>query len=291
MASGFGSDPRHAQIAMLASLWVYGQWALGFAIRPDLALAIAGSALASQALLDRFVARRRFDPRSPLVTSLSLTILLRTDDVWLAAAAGTIAVASKFALRRRGKHVFNPANFALVVLVGASDRVWVSPGQWGHAAWLAFAVACLGSLVIRRAERSDVTWAFLSAHVGLLFGRAAWLGDPWAIPLHQVQNGALLIFAFFMISDPRTTPDSRAGRCLYAVGVAGLAHALRFGLWETNALLFALVACAPLVPLIDRLFPGPRHAWPAASPLHRGDPTHDPDAPRATPVRVRIPAH
>ncbi|MGH0035083.1 MAG: RnfABCDGE type electron transport complex subunit D [Myxococcota bacterium] len=276
MIQALVSDPRHGQIAMLASLWIYGQLALGFAIRPDLALAIAGSALATQLLCDRFVARRAFDPRSALVTSLSLCLLLRTDTPAWALAAGAVAVGSKFALRRDGKHVFNPANFALVAGVLVTDRVWVSPGQWGHAAWLAFAVAGLGFVIVRRAERSDVTWAFLAVHAGLLFGRAWWLGDPWSIPLHQLHNGALLIFAFFMISDPRTTPDSRPGRIGHAAVVAGVAMWIRFGLWEPNALLYALVACAPLVPLFDRVWPGPRHAWPARTTATRGETFHAP---------------
>ena len=71
----------------------------------------------------------------------------------------------------------------------------------------------LGWLVVHRAARSDVTWAFLAAYAALaLRPRLRGSGDPLAIPLHQLESGAFLIFAFFMISDPKTTPDSRAGR-------------------------------------------------------------------------------
>ena len=96
----------------------------------------------------------------------------------------------------------------------------------------------------------------------MIFGRAAWLGDPWAIPLHQLQNGAFLIFAFFMISDPKTTPDSRLGRVLFAAIVAAVAGWVQFGLFRPNGLIWSLFFCVPLVPILDRLFAGERYRWP-----------------------------
>ena len=93
-------------------------------------------------------------------------------------------------------------------------------GPMGKRGVLWFLMVCLGGLVVMRAARSDVTLAFLGAYLALVFGRSLWLGEPMAIPLHRLQNGALLLFAFFMISDPRTTPDSRLGRILFATLVA-----------------------------------------------------------------------
>jgi hypothetical protein len=75
------------------------------------------------------------------------------------------------------------------------------------------------------------------------------------------------LFSFFMISDPRTTPDSRAGRLVFAALVAAGAAFVPFVLYRTNGLLWSLALLSPLVPLIDRLLPGRRHAWPAAARL------------------------
>ena len=93
-----------------------------------------------------------------------------------------------------------------------------------------------------------------------------WLGDPLAIPLHQLQSGSLLIFAFFMISDPRTSPDSRLGRFIFAVSVALLAHYLAFFMQMRPALYVALIALSPLILLIDRILPAERFAWTRAGP-------------------------
>ena len=254
-------DPRYYQIAVLTSLVAFGVLVLDFGIRWQNAVSIVVTALAVQYFGTRYARLPRFDPLSPLITSLSLTLLLRTDEPAIAALAAVIAIGSKFLIRFRNKHVFNPANVALVTLMLASDHAWVSSGQWGSAAIGAFTLACLGFLVLTRARRAETTVAFLVIYATLLLGRALWLGDPLAIPLHQLQSGALLIFAFFMISDPKTTPDSAWGRVLFAALVATVAFTIQFIYYEPNGPILALIALAPTVPLIDFLMRGELYGW------------------------------
>lgn len=254
-------DPRYYQIAVLGLLVIYGIVALDFEVRIENAVTIAATALAVQYAGTRFAALPRFDPLSPLITALSLTLLLRTDLVAVAALASCIAIGSKFLVRLRGKHVFNPANVAIVTLMVTTDHAWISSGQWGSAALGAFALACLGFIVLSRAKRAETTIVFLAAYAALLLGRAAWLGDPLAIPVHQLQNGALLLFAFFMISDPKTTPDSSIGRVLHAILVALVAFTIQFVLYEPHGPILALILCAPAVPLIDLVYRGRAYRW------------------------------
>ena len=262
-------DPRYYQIAVLGTLLTFGIVQLDFSIYWQNVVAIFATAQLVQYLGTRLAGLPRFDPLSALITSLSLTLLLRTDAMAIAAVAAAIAIGSKFLIRVRGKHVFNPANIAIVTLVLASDHAWITTGQWGNAAIGALALACLGFLVLTRAKRSETTLAFLAGFAALLFGRALWLGDPLAIPMHQLQNGALLIFAFFMISDPKTSPDTVTGRVLYGALVAGVAYIFQFVLYETGAPILALIVCAPLVPMIDAVLRGRIYDW--ASPAGRVD--------------------
>src|SRR5207247_935459 len=118
-----------------------------------------------------------------------------------------------------------------------------------------------GGLVVNRAARSDVTLAFFAAYIAILFAWSRWLGQPLAIPFHRLENGALLLFGFFMISDPRTTPDSRAGRILFAIAVAAGAWFVQFRLYRTNGLLWSLALFSMTVPLVNRLLPGARYEW------------------------------
>jgi enediyne biosynthesis protein E5 len=255
------SDARHYQIAALATLLVYNLGWVDFGAQPlNSALAIGG-ALATQALCTYLFALPQFDPRSPLITGLSLSLLLRSEEPWLHALAAVIAIGSKFVLRVNGKHIFNPAGFAIVVLLAGANGVWISPGQWGSAIWFAALLCFFAILVLHAARRSDIAIFFLGTHAALLLLRAFWLGDPLAIPLHQLQSGSLLIFSFFMISDPRTSPDSRLGRFIFALAVALLGHYLAFFMQMRPALYVALVALSPLVLLIDRIFPAERFVW------------------------------
>src|SRR5881628_2397668 len=258
-------DPRLYQIATLAGLLGYGIWWLDLEVQPQTAVTIVLSALVTQLVCTRLAGRGPFDPRSALISGLSLCLLMRTGVPSLAVLAAITAIASKFTPRIRDKHVFNPTNFALVAMLLFAQDVWVSPGQWGSGIVFAFLLASAGALVVNRAARADVTLAFLACYAGLLIGRSLWLGEPLAIPLHRLENGALVLFSFFMISDPRTTPDSRLGRVLFAALVALGAYTVQFWLFRTNGLLWSLAVCSLSVPLIDRFLPGPRFRWPAAT--------------------------
>jgi Na+-transporting NADH:ubiquinone oxidoreductase subunit NqrB len=274
------TDPRLYQIAMLASLLAYGMIWLDFDITVARAVLILATALATQAVCDYLAAHRAgpghdarvVNVRSALISGLSLCLLVRTNRPGLAMLAAVVAIAGKFLIRYRGKHIFNPTNVGLVVML-LTGEVWVSPGQWGSAAFFAFLLACLGGLVVNRASRGDVTYAFMGFYCALVFGRSFYLGEPIAIPLHRLESGALLLFTFFMISDPKTTPDSRAGRVLFAALVAFGAWYVQFRLFRTNGLLWSLAVCSVAVPVIDRLVPGARYAWWSATAV--GQATHD----------------
>jgi Na+-transporting NADH:ubiquinone oxidoreductase subunit NqrB len=254
-------DPRLYQISVLGLLLTYGLGWLDFGIGPTRVALVMAACLLTQATCTWLFGLDRFDPRSAFISSLSLGLLLRTNDPTLAILAAIITITSKFVLRVDGRHIFNPTAFGLIASMLVTGQVWVSPAQWGNAAFFGFLVACLGGLVVNRAARSDVTAGFLGFYVAIVLGRALWLGDPFALATHQLQNGALVLFSFFMISDPKTTPDTRAGRVLFAFLVAAGAAFVQFGLFRTNGPLWALVACAPVVPLINRCLPGSRYTW------------------------------
>jgi len=247
-------DPRYWQIGALTALLLYGIFVLRFEVTLLRAALIVAAAVATQRCFTT-------DVRSSIISGLSLALLLRSNHVWVLLLAAVIAIASKFVLRVHGKHVFNPTNFAIVALLAATNDAWVSPGQWGSAAYFGFLILCLGGLVVHRAERADVTYAFIVFWSAVVIGRSLWLGEPMTIPLHRLENGALLLFTFFMISDPRTTPDSRAGRILFAALVALGAGYIQFRLFRANGILWSLALTSFLTPVIDIVFRAERFAW------------------------------
>jgi Na+-translocating ferredoxin:NAD+ oxidoreductase RnfD subunit len=206
--------------------------------------------------------------------------------------AALVTVGSKFAFRvpradgRGTKHLLNPTNGAIVLLMLFGAPVWVSPSQWGHHLGLALAVAGFGSLVVHRSARSDVTLAFLAAWALVLFGRAALVGQAWAAPLHQLENGSVALYAFHMISDPKTTPDSRAGRIVFACLVAAGAGFVQFVLFRTNGLLWSLAAASLFVPLLDRWLPGRAFEWSAPGTGAQSQEVHHAESAPALAARV-----
>src|SRR5437763_16770008 len=148
------SDARHYQIAALATLLVYNVFWLDFGARPLNSLLAIGGALATQALCTHLFALPQFDPRSPLITGLSLSLLLRTQEPWLHAVAAVIAIGSKFVIRAGGKHVWDPAGCAIVVLPLGAYGVGMSPGQRGSTVWFATLPCSFSIPVLRPAHRS-----------------------------------------------------------------------------------------------------------------------------------------
>jgi len=259
-------DARAFQILFLAALLTTGVLLRDFSVQaPQIALTFAAG-LATQAFWLERLGLQRKGLLSAIVTCCGLSLLLRSDTLWAHPLIATLAMSSKFVLRIRGKHVYNPANLGVIAAITMLPGTWVSPGQWGSDLALAVWFIALGSIVTGRARRLDITWVFLGTYLGIVALRVLLLGQSWAVWSHQLGSGALLLFAFFMISDPMTIPDRPGARVAYAIAVALGAAFWQYVLFKPNALIWALFLLTPAVPLLDRVFPGERFAWRGRSP-------------------------
>ena len=275
-------DARLYQILFLGILLGAGAWLRDFSLNPGQALLAFGAGLMTQAVCLRALGLRRVGLRSAIITCFSVCLLLRADNLWAHPLAATLAIASKFTIRLHGKHLFNPGNLGVIAGLLLLPGTWVSPGQWGDDVALGAWLVALGALVATRARRADIAWTFLAFHLGALALRIGWLGQPWGVLTHQMAGGSLLLFAFFMISDPMTTPDHPRARVLYAALVAALAYLWQFALYRPNALLWALFLASPAVPVLDRLWPAPRFRWNTGTP--KGAPHAAAPAPSLSPA-------
>lgn len=262
-------DPRVLQIAFLATFLGLGVASLGFQLEVWMPPVLLAAACATQFLCERLLGRPSSGYLSPVISALGLSLLLRTDTFWVPPLAAALAIASKFVLRVRGKHVFNPTNFGLTVVILATGHAWCSPAQWGEWNILLAWLFALGLAVAHRSFRTDVSLAFLATWILLKAARVLYLGQRPAVLLHQLSVGSLILFTFFMISDPKTTPDRRATRVAFGMLVAGLAFFLQHQLWVMNSPIWALLLLSPLVPLLDRVWPAARFHWPTG-PLTQG---------------------
>ncbi|MGB3624788.1 MAG: hypothetical protein WA989_03105, partial [Henriciella sp.] len=126
-------DARHWQIMALSGLFAISVLTTDFGARPLHLLSAFTGAMIAQ-IIGTVLVGAKFEWKSAAITSLSLSILMRAVAPWMWLVAGLIGIGLKFAIRYRGKHIFNPACIGIVAMCLVFGRdVWVSPGQWGQA--------------------------------------------------------------------------------------------------------------------------------------------------------------
>jgi Na+-transporting NADH:ubiquinone oxidoreductase subunit NqrB len=261
LRSWLPKDARVYQILFLASLLTFGVLARDFTLKPAQMVLAFAAGLATQAVWLHAKGLQQKGFLSALVTCFGLSILLRSDTLWVHPLAACLALSAKFLIRVNGKHLYNPANLGVILATTLLPGSWISPGQWGNELAAAVWFVALGGVVVQRARRWDIAWFFLGGWLGLVALRVLWLGQPFAVWAHQLGSGALLLFAFFMISDPMTIPNRRGARVAYALIVAAAAFCWQYALFRHNAPVWALFLATPIVPVIDRLWPAERFSW------------------------------
>lgn len=266
-------DARYVQLMFLICLLLFGALARDFALTPWQVAGTFTAALTTQAFWQfalRLPRRKQATGYlSAVVTSCSIAILVRSDVAWVHPVLACLAMSSKFVLRfgegaRRG-HILNPANLACVAALTVMPHAWLSPGQWGNETLATLWMLALGAVTSGRVARWGISLTFLGVWLGLQAARLAWLGyapdlgaSMW---LHQAFSGATLLFAFFMISDPMTTPQHVRARMAYGVCVAVSAFVWQFVWFRPHGPIVALFAWSLTVPLWNAVFAARRFSW------------------------------
>ncbi|MDF5711443.1 MAG: RnfABCDGE type electron transport complex subunit D [Nostoc sp. S4] len=272
-------DIRDYQILFLGLFLVLGIGTRDWTLRPELIAVAIGTSLSTQLILSFVISHWSFanntgqnpNLRSALITSLGLSLLLRADHWTTMVIAAASAIASKFIFRVGDKHFFNPGNFGIICALILTCDAWVSPGQWGEEWWYGLVFAGTGGMVLQRIGRWDTTAAFLGAYSLLEAIRNLWLGWTWDVYWHRLMSGSLLLFALFMITDPRSIPNSRIARVVWAICIAGLTFILRNYFFISTAVFWALFILAPVTILLDVLWLAPRFSWQTGDEGDEGD--------------------
>ena len=199
--------------------------------------------------------------RSAAITSLGLCLLLRSNSYQTMMLASFLAISSKFLFRHHNKHFFNPANFGIIAAITLTNDSWVSPGQWGTDWWYLLLFIGLGGVVLKQVGRWDTSIAFLLSYGTLEALRNAWLGWSWDVWQHQFMSGSLLLFALFMLTDPRSIPDSKQGRLVWSLAIAFSTFILQHCFYLSTAIFWSLFIVSPLTVLIDMVWTAPRFNW------------------------------
>ncbi len=244
------TDPRWPVALILLIFTLMGQLWLDFPVSPGQILAAVVAACLAEIILGHMVTGRILLPLSALITGLGLGLLLRGEEIALPALASFLAISSKYVFRVADGHIFNPSNFGVVAGLSLPLGATVTSGQWGTLPLVMLGVAGAGFLVVRQAHRLWVTGGFAA---GLALATVA-LSDGWLPALASHLNAAVLLFAFFMITDPRTSPSTPAAQAVFGLGVGALGAVLG-ALDMQGGIFWALAVCCAAYGILRALRP------------------------------------
>lgn len=254
-------NPKRLIIGLITLILVAGELRYGILGGYDRLAASLGGCLAAAFVFGRLVRERSPSYDSAYITGVSLAILTKPQSniLWPFALGAVLAIGSKYVLRYRGRHLWNPSNFGIgVLLLFAANHVAILSEQWGNALGTNIVIWAVGLLVVSRAGVLHVVVSYVLSFLGLAAARSFLTGTPLITEVAPLTGPMYQLFVLFMVTDPRTTVDSRRGRIAVAVAIAVVEAAIRL------AADYGVDFLAPLYrspPILALFLVGPAAMW------------------------------
>jgi hypothetical protein len=189
---------------------------------------------------------------SAYISGISVGILIKSSLLWPFVACGLISIISKYVLRIGNRHLWNPSNFGVtMMLLLAPQYVATLTVQAGNNGWSVAAVWLMGGLIMYRLGRFHIPLAFVLTFVPLAFLRASITEHPWQAEIAPITSPMFQLYMFFMITDPKTTTKYRWSQILVAMLVAIVETALRLAFKDIHSLYHALFIVGPTTNLLE----------------------------------------
>ena len=217
----FRFDNRYVAPLFITSILLVGHLSYGILESyKKTALAIL-VAIIAELVLGRIFFGKWLNLASAYITGISVGILVRSPAYWPYALCSAISIMSKYVLRVKNRHIWNPSNFGIaVLLLLAPETMAVLSIQWGNNKWPIIVIWILGSIIIWRARRFHICATYVAFFFVFAFLRSAITGHPWQAEVAPITGPMYQLFVFFMITDPKTTVSTRRGRMIVVFLVA-----------------------------------------------------------------------
>lgn len=208
-------------------------------------------------MLTELLAGRFFWGKWPNLTSayisgISAGILIKSPVLWPFILCGMISIVSKYALRVGGRHIWNPTNFGVTMMLFLAPQHIASLSvQAGNNGLAVAAIWILGGMIMLKLKRFHIPLAFVAAFVPLAFLRSFVTGHPWQTELAPITSPMFQLYIFFMITDPQTTTRARWSQMLVAVLVAVAETVCRLAFKDVHSLYHALFFVGPMANLVE----------------------------------------
>jgi enediyne biosynthesis protein E5 len=251
-------DSRLMPPAFITLILLVGNFSFGILESYQKTLLAIAACVATEMVLGRVFLGKWPNLASAYISGNSVGILLRSPAWWPFALCGALSIASKYTLRWKGRHLWNPSNFGIcAMLILASDSVAGLSIQWGNNFASLVVIWVLGAVILWRAKKFQITVTYVVSFLALALVRSYIVGDPWQSEIAPITGPMYQLFMFFMITDPRTTVRSRKGQCIVAVLIAVVEMLLRLE-QSVYAPLYALFLVGPPALLIEQWIDGRR---------------------------------
>ena len=247
----FSLDNRYIAPAFITCILLVGHLSFGILESyPKTLLAIITS-IALELILGRIFLHKWVHPASAYISGISVGILVRSPAFWPYALCAAISITSKYVLRVKNRHVWNPSNFGIsAMLFLAADTVATLSIQWGNYLLPMLVIWALGSVIIARLHRFHITGIYVASFLAFAFLRSWMTGSPWQSEVAPITGPMYQLFIFFMITDPKTTVRSKRGQCIVVFLVAVVEMILRLR-QVVYAPFYALFMVGPVAMLIE----------------------------------------
>jgi len=221
-------DTRYAPPVLITLILLAGHLSFGILESYKTILLTIGTSVLTELLLGRIVLGKWRNLSSAYITGISVSILIRSPMYWPYIVCAMISIASKYALRYRGRHTWNPSNFGVSwMLFTAPFSVAGLSIQWGNDLWPMLVIWLLGLFIVWRANRLHITVTYVVSFIVFSLLRSAITGDLFWAEVAPLTGPMYQLFVFFMITDPPTTVGTRKGRMLVAFFIAFVEFVLR----------------------------------------------------------------
>jgi Na+-translocating ferredoxin:NAD+ oxidoreductase RnfD subunit len=224
-------DPRYLIAFLITLVLVAAQVRYHMLGSYDRLMVALGVCMATEALLSWFDRGKIVNLLSAYISGISLTLLLKPQGgaLWPFALGGFIAISSKYVLRYRGNHLWNPTNFAVsALLLLAADRVSVLSHQFGNDLTTNLVIWIFGLIIAARVGVIHITLTYVASFLLLNSVRALALGMPVLPEIAPITGPMYQLFIFFMITDPRTIVRGRRRQIVVAILIAVMETLIRF---------------------------------------------------------------
>jgi Na+-transporting NADH:ubiquinone oxidoreductase subunit NqrB len=250
-ASRLRLDTRYLAPALITCVLVAGQISFGFLESWSRTFLAIATAIAVELVIVRALYGKWPHLASAYVSGISVGILVRSPAFWPYALCAAISITSKYVLRVRGRHIWNPTNFGIVaMLLLASDTVAGLSVQWGNNLLPMVVVWVFGAIILRMVGRLHITLTYVASFLLFAVVRASVTGHPILSEVAPITGPMYQLFIFFMITDPKTTVGPRWAQSLVAVLIAAVEAIFRL-MQFVYAPFYALFLVGPIANLIE----------------------------------------